>query len=64
MFHVSQGLMNDQDRGVIGLSEITLKDHRGSVMRRMGVRAVAELVRKAELFNLPRLSSGRTKPYV
>ena len=38
---------------VAGLSEITVKIHRGSVMRKMGVRTLADLVRQAEALGLP-----------
>lgn len=48
MAHVVSGLMNKQVAGLIGLSEITVKIHRGNVMRKMGVRSLADLVRKAE----------------
>jgi FixJ family two-component response regulator len=48
MGYVTAGLMNKQVAGLIGLSEITVKIHRGSVMRKMGVRSLADLVRKAE----------------
>ncbi|QHP66623.1 response regulator transcription factor [Bradyrhizobium sp. LCT2] len=48
MGHVTAGLMNKQVAALIGLSEITVKIHRGSVMRKMGVRSLADLVRKAE----------------
>ena len=37
MGHVTAGLMNKQVAGLIGLSEITVKIHRGNVMRKMGV---------------------------
>ncbi|MCF6113106.1 response regulator transcription factor [Mesorhizobium muleiense] len=56
MGHVVAGLMNKQVAGVIGLSEITVKIHRGSVMRKMGVRTLADLVRKAEALSIPRPS--------
>ena len=48
MGYVTAGLMNKQVAGLIGLSEITVKIHRGNMMRKMGVRSLADLVRKAE----------------
>lgn len=51
MAGVVRGLMNKQIAGELGISEITVKLHRGNVMRKMGVRSVADLVRKAELSN-------------
>jgi FixJ family two-component response regulator len=48
MAHVVAGLMNKQVAGVLHLSEITVKIHRGNVMRKMGVRSLADLVRHAE----------------
>jgi len=45
---VVSGLMNKQVAGLLGLSEITVKIHRGNVMRKMGVRSLADLVRQAE----------------
>jgi FixJ family two-component response regulator len=45
---VTAGLMNKQIAGEIGVSEITVKVHRGSVMRKMGAKSLADLVRMAE----------------
>lgn len=52
--HVVSGLMNKQVAGLIGLSEITVKIHRGNVMRKMGVRSLADLVRSAEALGVSR----------
>jgi len=52
MTHVVAGLMNKQVAGILGLSEITVKIHRGNVMRKMGVRTLADLVRKGEALGL------------
>jgi len=46
---VVRGLMNKQIAYELGISEVTVKLHRGNVMRKMDVRSVAELVRKAEM---------------
>lgn len=49
MAGVVRGLMNKQIAGELGISEVTVKLHRGSVMRKMEARSVAELVRMSEL---------------
>ena len=45
---VVEGLMNKQIAYRLGISEITVKLHRGNVMRKMQVKSVAELVRATE----------------
>jgi len=46
--HVTAGLMNKQIAAEIGLSEITVKIHRGHLMKKMEARSLADLVRMAE----------------
>ena len=48
MDYVVTGMLNKQIASAMNLSEITVKIHRGQVMRKMGARSVADLVRKAE----------------
>ncbi len=54
---VAAGLMNKQIAAEIGLAEITVKIHRGHVMKKMGARSLADLVRMAELLGI-----GQAKP--
>jgi FixJ family two-component response regulator len=54
---VAAGLMNKQIAAEIGLAEITVKIHRGHVMRKMGARTLADLVRMAELLGVRRAKS-------
>lgn len=49
---VATGLMNKQIAAELGVSEITVKIHRGNMMRKMGAKSLADLVRKADLLNL------------
>ncbi|SED35745.1 response regulator transcription factor [Bradyrhizobium erythrophlei] len=48
MLHVTAGKMNKQVAGDLGISEITVKIHRGAAMHKMGARTYAELVRMAD----------------
>ncbi len=49
MLLVTAGKMNKQVAGDLGVSEITVKIHRGAAMRKMGARTLADLVRMAEV---------------
>ncbi|NEU97092.1 response regulator transcription factor [Bradyrhizobium uaiense] len=44
---VTAGKLNKQAAGALGLSEVTIKIHRGATMRKMGARSLADLVRMA-----------------
>ena len=51
---VTAGLMNKQIAGETGVSVVTVKFHRGNVMRKMGAKSVAELVRMADALGVRR----------
>jgi FixJ family two-component response regulator len=50
---VVSGLLNKQIAAELGISEITVKAHRGRVMRKMRVDSLAHLVRVAAALDLP-----------
>jgi FixJ family two-component response regulator len=49
---VVSGWRNKQVAGEIGLSEVTVKVHRHNVMKKLGARSLAELVRMADIIEL------------
>ncbi|MET4440368.1 FixJ family two-component response regulator [Bradyrhizobium sp. F1.2.2] len=51
---VSSGLMNKQIAAELGLAEITVKIHRGHIMKKMDARSLADLLRKAETLGVRR----------
>jgi FixJ family two-component response regulator len=57
MAAVVAGRLNKQIAADVGLSEVTVKLHRGNLMRKMGATSVAELVQTAE-----RLKTSRQTP--
>jgi len=49
---VTTGLMNKQIAARLRLAEVTVKLHRGNLMRKMNARSVAELARMAEILGI------------
>jgi FixJ family two-component response regulator len=52
MAFVASGLMNKQVAEKLSISEVTVKMHRGSVMRKLGTKSVATLARMAEALSI------------
>jgi FixJ family two-component response regulator len=51
---VAAGLINKQIAGKMDISEVTVKMHRGNIMRKMRARSLADLVRMADLLGVTR----------
>lgn len=50
---VVSGFLNKQAAAELGISEVTLQIHRGSIMKKMGAGSLAELVRMAGVLEIP-----------
>jgi FixJ family two-component response regulator len=59
---VTAGLMNKQVAAETGLAEITVKIHRGHIMRKMAARSLADLVRMAEILEIHRDRRTTNRP--
>jgi FixJ family two-component response regulator len=57
MAYIVSGLMNKQIAGKLNLSEITVKVHRASILRKMKAKSLAELVRQADALELAKPES-------
>jgi FixJ family two-component response regulator len=49
---VTAGLMNKQIAIALGVSEVTVKVHRGNLMKKMGAQSLADLVRMADALGI------------
>jgi len=54
MTQVAAGLMNKQIAAKLGITEITVKVHRGHLMRKMKTRSLIDLVGMADLLGISR----------
>jgi len=57
MAWVTGGLLNKQVAAEIGVTEITVKVHRGKVTRKMGAKSLADLVKMADILGIRRTKS-------
>jgi FixJ family two-component response regulator len=57
MAGVTRGLLNKQVAGEMGVTEDTVKVHRGNVTRKMGAKSLADLVRMADVLGVRRTPS-------
>jgi FixJ family two-component response regulator len=58
---VTTGLMNKQVAAEIGLSEVTVKVHRHNIMKKLGARSLADLVRISDFLGVSRQKAGSDK---
>jgi FixJ family two-component response regulator len=58
MAQVTAGRMNKQIAAEIGIAEITVKIHRGHIMRKMAAKSLPDLVRMAEMLGIGSASGG------
>lgn len=58
---VVRGQLNKQVGGALGISEITVKAHRGRVMRKMHAKSLPELVNIASRLGFEAAGTGRTE---
>jgi DNA-binding NarL/FixJ family response regulator len=58
-------LMNKQVAAEIGIVEVTVKVHRHNIMKKLGAKTLADLVRMADALGLPHSSdkAERTSTY-
>jgi FixJ family two-component response regulator len=55
---VAAGFMNKQSAAMLGITGVTLQNHRGQIMRKMAADSLAELVRMCEALGIPHATKG------
>lgn len=60
LHQVARGRLNKQIAFDLGISEVTVKLHRGNVMRKMEVASIGELIRAWETLPVPMREAGTT----
>jgi FixJ family two-component response regulator len=58
---VAAGLMNKQVAAEIGIVEVTVKVHRHNIMKKLGAKSLADLVRMADALGLHRGATGQSE---
>ena len=58
---IVSGLLNKQAAAELNISEVTIQIHRGKIMKKMGAKSLAELVRMAAVLEIPMTRSRRTR---
>ncbi|MBK6739336.1 MAG: response regulator transcription factor [Haliea sp.] len=58
---IVSGLLNKQAAAELNISEVTIQIHRGKIMKKMGAKSLAELVRMAAVLEIPMTRSRRTQ---
>jgi FixJ family two-component response regulator len=59
---VTVGLMNKQVAAKLGLSEVTVKVHRHNIMKKVGAKSLADLVRISDSLGIRRQQTGSDRP--
>jgi FixJ family two-component response regulator len=59
---VAAGFMNKQSAAMLGITAVTLQNHRGQIMRKMAAASLAELVRMCAALGIPYATQRPTKP--
>ena len=61
LYQVARGRLNKQIAFDLGISEVTVKLHRGNVMRKMEAASIGELIRAWETLPVPMREAGANK---